>query len=412
MMPILPSERVSTFKESITLKLNAEAISLAKQGHNVINLTAGQLPFKPDSKFIDSIKKECNFLSSFQYSPVPGQGNLKEKLMKNFYRDNNINNENNLDVIISNGAKQSISNILCALLNPGDEVIIFTPYWVSYRPLIELYGGVVKVVESDFYDSFSPELNQLESLLSSKTKAIIVNSPSNPSGVIYSNDWMDKFGEIVESHPDVTIISDEIYRDLTYYDPAPKYFYQERQGLLNQTIIVGGISKSMAATGLRVGWAIAPKDFVGTLSKLQGQLTSGANSLIQSALVHYDLSNAQEYLNPIKVHLRENSKVLRDKLKEADLSHKWYQVRGAFYYILDFNKLPIHERFIKSVDDPSDYGHEICTYLLKSYGVACVPGTDFGLKNCARISLVSPNQEFESAVDLIIKACLDKEKTC
>jgi len=344
MMPIIPGKRVSGFKESVTLKLNAKAVALANEGQEIFNLTAGQLPFKPEQSLVDGVIQECNFLSSYQYSPVAGNPELRKKVIRNFEEENSLK-LNDYDCIISNGAKQSISNVLCALINPGDEVIIFTPYWVSYPPLIELFGGVAKVVECDFFDGFEPSKENLSKLITDKTKAIIVNSPSNPSGVIYSNDWMEDFSKMMIDHPGITILSDEIYRELFYYDPAPKYFYHYQPSLLERTIIVNGASKTMAATGLRIGWAIAPKSFISTLSKLQGQLTSGANSLCQSALANYDFSKSNDFLTNVKNHLRDNAKTVRDKFIKGKLSHKWYQTRGAFYFIIDFNKLPIHLGF-------------------------------------------------------------------
>ena len=408
MMPIQISERVSEFKESVTLKLNSQAVQMAKDGKDVLNLTAGQLPFKPDSKLVEGIKKECNFLESFQYAPVPGKLTLREKVIKEFVSDNSLEDNFELDCIISNGAKQSISNVLCSIINPGDEVIILSPFWVSYPPLIELYGGVVKLLESDFYENFVPGLEKLDNLISKKTKAIILNSPSNPSGIIYPKEWMSEFAKIMKAHPNLIIISDEIYRDLYYYDPRPSYFYNEDQSLLDQTIVIGGISKSMAATGLRIGWAIANKNFVKTLSKLQGQLTSGANSLIQTALDKYEFSSTGEFLAPIKNHLRGNLKVLREEFDKSDLSHKWYQARGAFYFIIDFSGTNIHQKYIETSEDKSDYSEAICQELLNSYGVACVPGSDFGLTNSARISLVSPKEEFLSAVRKITTAINSK----
>ena len=261
--------------------------------------------------------------------------------------------------------------------------------------MIELFGGVVKVVECDFFDGFEPSKANLEKIITKKTRAVIVNSPSNPSGVVYSNDWMEGFAKVMMDHPNITILSDEIYRELFYYDPAPSYFYHHEPSLLERTIIINGASKTMAATGLRIGWAIAPKDFVSTLSKLQGQLTSGANSLCQSALANYDFSKTQGYLTNVKNHLRDNAKIVRDKFIEGKLSHKWYQTRGAFYFIIDFNKLPIHLGFIKDEDDETDYSNEICELLLRECGVACVPGGDFGFKKlCKNIPRVKSDRVF------------------
>ena len=310
--------------------------------------------------------------------------------------------------MVSNGAKHVISNVLCSLVNPGDEVIIIAPYWVSYPAMIELYGGVTKVVESDFYDHFCPDIEGVKAAINDKTKAIIVNSPNNPVGIVYKPEWMKEFADLLSEHPDVCVISDEIYRELNYYDPTPSYFYQYNEALLERTVIISGVSKVMAATGLRIGWAVGPKAFIKKVGTLQGQTTSGANSLTQLALIQYDFNNLKEYLNPIKDHLRKNANILRDKLRENDLAHKWYQIDGAFYYLLDFKNLPILEYFAGDKDE-SDYSAEICQKILTDCGVALVPGASFGSPNTARLSLVSENQVFKKAIDRII-ACIQKKK--
>ncbi len=401
---MLVSDRISNFSESVTLKLNAKAISLSQEGNKIYNLTAGQLPFRPDSVFTESIKKETNFIKSFQYSPVPGSKDLREKILKWSEKERDLDLASSMDVLISNGAKQVLSTILCSLINPGDEVVIISPYWVSYPPMIKLYGGVVKVVETDFYEHFSPSMDSIREALTSKTKAIIINSPNNPVGHIYDDNWMRDFSQLMQEFPNTIIVSDEIYRELNYYDPGPRYFYQFEKNLLDRTCIVGGISKVMASTGLRIGWCIAPKSFISSMSKLQGHISSGASSLAQQGLLNYDLDRIPEFLSPIKVHLRENSKLLREKLRESDFAHKWYQISGAFYYLIDFSKLPILEKFQSSPDDSKDYASDICDHILTTYGVAMVPGSDFGVKNAARISLVSERDVFSEAIDLILKA--------
>ena len=401
------SERVSNFQESVTLKLNAEVVRMQDAGQKVINLTAGQLPFKPDQEFIKNMKQEANFLKSFQYSPVAGYPELREKI-KNWMADERKVVSRNSDVIISSGAKHVISNVLCSLINPGDEVIIIAPFWVSYPAMIELYGGVAKIVKSDFYDHYCPNIDGVKAAITDKTKAIIVNSPNNPVGTVYKPEWMSEFASLLEKHPKINLISDEIYKELNYYDPEPRYFYQENQNLLDRTIIISGISKIMAATGLRIGWALGPKEFIKKVSTLQGQTTSGANSIAQLALLHYNFDLITEYLNPIKDHLRRNANILRDKLRENNLSHKWYQVDGAFYYLLDLKNLPIMDHFMAD-DENQDFAGEICQKVLVEAGVAMVPGSDFGAPNTARLSLVSDNQVFSEALDKIIE-CLLKKK--
>ena len=241
------SDRVSNFQESVTLKLNAEVVKMQEAGEDVINLTAGQLPFKPDFEFINSIKQEANFLKSFQYSPVPGFPKLREKIKDWSAKERNVSLDD-FDTVVSNGAKQVISNVLCTMINPGDEVIIIAPYWVSYPSMIELYGGVTKVVESDFYDHFCPDIEGVKAAITDKTKAIIVNSPNNPVGIVYKPEWMKEFADLLGEHPNISVISDEIYRELNYYDPTPVYFYQYNESLLDRTIIISGISKIMAST--------------------------------------------------------------------------------------------------------------------------------------------------------------------
>jgi len=401
------SDRISNFRESVTLKMNAEVVKLQSMGQKVVNLTAGQLPFKPDFEFIKNIKQESNFLKSFQYSPVPGFPELREKVKKWMGDERRINFENS-EVLISSGAKHVIANVLCGLINPGDEVIIIAPFWVSYPAMINLYGGVVKIVGSDFYNHYSPDVEDIKSAITDKTKAIIINSPNNPVGTVYKNEWMRDFGNLMISYPGISIISDEIYRELNYYDPGPTYFYQYDESLLERTVIISGISKVMASTGLRIGWALGPIDFIKKISTLQGQTTSGANSLIQRALLNYDFTQLEEYLAPIKNHLRKNANILRDKLRENNLSHKWYQVDGAFYYLLDLKNLPVMENFSHG-EDQGDYATEICQKVLAEEGVALVPGSDFGAPNTARLSLVADNDVFSMAIDSLIK-CLLKKK--
>lgn len=401
------SDRVLNFQESVTLKLNAEVVKLQESGHEVINLTAGQLPFKPDFDFIKNIKQEANFLKSFQYCPVPGFVELRNKIKNWMSTDRHVNFDS-MDVIISNGAKHSISNVLCSLINPGDEVIVIAPYWVSYPALIELYGGVTKIAHSDFYDHYCPDVEAVRQLITEKTKAIIVNSPNNPVGTVYKPEWMKNFSKLMQDHPNISLISDEIYRELNFYDPMPTYFYQYDEELLKRTIIISGISKFMASTGLRLGWAVGPKEFIKKVGVLQGQTTSGANSLIQLALLQFDLQKLNDYLSPIKNHLRQNVNILRDKLRDNNLSHKWYQVDGAFYFLLDLKNLPIMDHFV-SDEENADYATEICQKILSDCGVALVPGSDFGAPNTARISLVANTDVFAKAVDLII-GCIQKKK--
>lgn len=395
------TNRVNSISESVTLKLNSKAVALSEQGRHIFNLTAGQLPYRPLSDFSDLISSELDFLKSYQYSPVPGFPALREKFIKNVEKTRNINFESSgvdVDCVITNGGKHAIANVLGTLINPGDEVVLLAPYWVSYPAIIKFCHGTPVPVQSNIFDVYTPSIEDIRAAITSKTRAIIVNSPNNPSGVHYSEEWMDEFGQMMKEFPEVGIISDEIYYQLYYFDPKPTYFYQKHPELLKRTVIVDGISKTLASTGLRIGYMIGPKHVCQAASKLQGQTTSGANSLIQRALINFDFDKTEDYLEPIKIHLRENSRVIVDTLKDFKLSTAWYQCTSAFYFLLDFTHTPCINRYRKDKDDQTDYAAEICEEILEELGIAIVPGGDFGAPNTARISLVSPKEQFTEAI--------------
>ncbi|EPZ52245.1 aminotransferase, class I/II [Bacteriovorax sp. BAL6_X] len=395
------SKRSQEINESITLKLNAKAVAMAQEGKKVYNLTAGQLPYRPPRELVESIRGELDFLKSFQYSPVAGDSELLEKIIDYVETSRGISFDefdHNFKAVVGNGGKHVLANIFASIVDPGDEVIVFAPYWISYPQMISLNGGVLKVVKASVFNAFEPDLEELKELINDKTKAIVLNSPNNPSGIFYNEKWMKKFAEIVKPFENTFIISDEIYYELNYYDPKPRYFYQYDRELLSRTIIVDGISKSLAATGLRLGYCIAHEEIIDAIKKIQGHTASGSCSLIQRALLRYNMNHVDEYLTPVKKHLRENAQVLREVLREYKLEKCWYQVSAAFYFLFDFSSAPVINRFKESDTDLTDYSVEICEQILEQKGVAMVPSGDFGLPNCARISLVLPKEDFRDAI--------------
>lgn len=405
------SKRSQEINESITLKLNAKAVALAAEGKKVYNLTAGQLPYRPPRELVESIRGELDFLKSFQYSPVAGDGELLEKIMDYVETSRGVSFEEHdveFGATIGNGGKHVLANIFSAIINPGDEVIVFAPYWISYPQMIKLNEGVIKVVEASVFNAFEPDLEVLKSLISDKTKAIVLNSPNNPSGIFYNEKWMKEFAQIIKPYENAYVISDEIYYELNYYDPKPTYFYQYDRELLDRTIIVDGISKSLAATGLRLGYCIANSEVIDAIKKIQGHTASGSCSLIQRALLRYNLDQIDEYLTPVKKHLRENALILREVLREYQLEKCWYQVTSAFYFLFDFSSAPIIDGYKKNETDTSDYSVEICERILVEKGVAMVPSGDFGLPNCARISLVLPKDDFKEAITKVAELMTQK----
>jgi aspartate aminotransferase len=394
---MLLSSRVKGVADSITQQLNEKAQRLAEEGHVVYNLSAGQLPIKPPQEFIEKIQQQLNFLKSYQYSPVNGIPELRKKILAHHGQTRNVNTEG-LEAVFSNGSKQSIYIALGAVIDPGDEVILLAPYWVSYPEMVKFWGGVPLTVKSTAFDGFSPALEDIDKIITPRTKAIIVNSPNNPAGVHYPEKWMRAFADLMKQHPHIWILSDEVYSDLTYFDPAPTYFYQHSPELIARTMVFGAISKSLAATGLRLGWTIAPQSATVAMGRIQGQATSGASALIQRALLDFDLQHLARFLEPVKVHLRRSANQVREKLKESDLGQLWYQSHSAFYFMLDFSRTPMFARFAGEHPE-KDYSKDICQELLEVHGVALVPGADFGLPNSARMSLIMEEVPFQEALN-------------
>lgn len=399
---MLLSSRVKGLQDSITMKLNEKAIQLTEEGKVIYNLSGGQLPIKPLPEFVEKIHHQLNFLKSYQYSPSSGFQNLRKKLTKHFADSRHLSHDifdENWDCIVSNGSKHSLYNALGALINPGDEVILLAPYWVSYPEMIKFWGGVPTVVRSNVFDAFVPAIDDIRKAMTSKTKAIIVNSPNNPAGIHYSEGWMREFAQFLHEFPELVVISDEVYSDINYFDPKPTYFYQVDHSLLQRTVIVHAISKSLASTGLRLGFVIAQAPIVAAMARIQGQTTSGPNSLVQRALADFDFKLIDSFLVPVRNHIRQNAAMVREKFREANLGHCWYQSTSAFYYMIDFSRTPMFNRFNQDTDN-SD---AIAAELLDGEGITVVPGSDFGIPNSARISLVIEEIPFQEAVTKIVR---------
>lgn len=399
---MLLSSRVKGLSYSITMKLNEKALNMSDEGKVIYNLSGGQLPIKPLAEFIEKVHHQLNFLKSYQYSPVAGFPNLRKKLSHHIAGLRHLPQdifESDYDCIVSNGSKHSIYNALGALVDPGDEVILLAPYWVSYPEMIKFWGGTPRVVKSNGFDGFVPAIEDIRRAMTPRTRAIIVNSPNNPAGIHYSESWMREFAEFMKEHPDLVVISDEVYSDIYYFDPRPSYFYQFDQTLLSRTVIIHAISKTLASTGLRLGFAIGPEDLISAMGKIQGQTTSGPNSLMQRALADFDLKLVESFLVPVKRHIRQNADTVREKFREANLGHCWYQSTSAFYFMIDFSRTPMFARF----EENKDHSYEIADELLQKEGITVVPGSDFGIPNSARIALVIEEVPFLEAISKIVR---------
>lgn len=401
------SSRISDTQASVTLKVSEKVSDKLALGEHIYNMTSGQLPFKPSAEFIAEIQKQLNFLKSYQYSPISGLGKLREKFLDYIETKRGFslkNQEVSFDCIISNGSKHSLYNALGALIDPGDEVILLAPYWVSYPEMIKFWGGQPVVVKSHAFDAYTPAIEEIEEAISEKTKVIILNSPNNPAGIHYSDGWMKKFAIFLENHKDLIVISDELYSELAYFDPKPTYFYQHNESLLERTVIIHGISKAFASTGLRIGFCIADNNLTKAMAKIQSQTTSGPNSLIQNALLNFDFSLLDNFCDPIQSRLRECSQIVRDCFREAGLPHCHYQTTSAFYYLLDFSRMPFFENYkVDELTPNTDFSYQIVDDILEKTGVALVPGSAFGYPNSARMSMTLEVSQFEEGMKKLIE---------
>lgn len=398
------SKRADAITDSVTLALNAKATQLKAKGEKVYNFTAGQLPFKPPTDFIEAIRGESHFLKSFQYSPASGSKKLKQKTLDDFKSRRNLNSQSieNWDVLVSNGAKHSLSTIMGTIIDPGDKVMLLGPYWLSYPHMVKGWGGEIVEVLSEISDGFAPSIEKIGQVFESqKIKAIVVNSPNNPSGVCYSDSWMKELATLLKRFPETWILSDEIYSELYYYDPAPSQVYQFAPELLERTLCFDGISKSLASTGLRIGFTLGPKEVLSKAGKIQAHFSSGPNSMIQYALEEWDWSQKKDFLISINDHLRKNTQVLKEILYEHALGKLWYQTQGAFYFLLDFSKTAKYEA-LKTSDD-EDLALRMTEELLLKERIAVVPTGDFGLKNAARLSMVVEEETLREGLPKLLQ---------
>jgi aspartate aminotransferase len=396
----LLSSRLRAMTESVTLSLNSKVVKLAEEGEKVYNLTAGQLPFKPDLVFIEELRKQTNFLKSYQYSPVAGFEETKKKFVDHVYQHRKLQTypKENLHCCISTGAKQAIFNAFAALINPGDEVILLAPFWLSYSEMVKVWEGQPIIVKSDLSMKFEPLIEDIERVIGPQTKMIVLNSPNNPTGIHYCAKWMKDFAQMLLKYPQIIVLSDEIYSEIYYYDPKPQFFYQFDESLLERTLIIDGLSKSFASTGLRIGYVLGNQTIINAINKIQGQSTSGANSLIQRAIMDYPLERLHEFLTPIKQHLGLNASTLKKILLENGLSHLWYQTYSAFYFIFDLSKT----RLANKIPAGEDQAAFLCEEILHQVKVAMVPTSDFGFPNGARISLVAETDIFAEAITKLV----------
>lgn len=373
--------------------VSMKATELRDQGRDIISLGFGE----PDFDTPDHIKEaaiEAIRQGKTKYPPVDGTKELKDAIVRKLKTENQLEFEK-AQIIVSNGAKQSLSNVLISLLNPGDEVILPAPYWVSYPDMIKLAEGQPVILNATAENEFKITAKQLESSITDQTRLLIFNSPSNPTGKVYSEAEYRELAEVLVEYPKVMIVCDDIYEHIYWGEETYRTLLNVCPELSERTVIVNGVSKAYAMTGWRIGYAAGPQELVQAMLKTQSQSTSGACSISQAAATAA-LDGPQDCIAQMRAEYLRRYQYLREALNDID-GIECEDCDGAFYAFPSFKT--IIDRMPDIRDDV-----ELATWMLENAGVAMVPGTAFGAPGHLRLSFATSMENLHSCVSRIKRA--------
>ena len=390
----LLSERVENLSESATIAMARKSRELKAKGIDVISLSLGEPDFNtPD--FIKQAAKEGIDQNYSKYMAVNGYEDLRMAISAKFKRDNNIDYSKD-QIVVSTGAKQSIANVVLSLINPGDEVIIPAPYWVSYEEIVKMAEGVPVGIETSIENDFKITPDQLKAAINTKTKLMIYSSPCNPSGSVYTKEELRGLADVLKDHPSIVVISDEIYEHINFTN---SYFSMAAfDDMYNQVVTVNGVSKSFAMTGWRLGYIGAPNWIASACTKIQGQFTSGASSISQRAALAA-ISEDPKVVIPMKNAFLERRNYMIKELRSIS-GFNINEPEGAFYLFPDVSAF-FGKEFEGNKITNAD---ELCLFLLEEAKVALVTGNAFGSPNCIRISYAASMEELKEAISRIKNA--------
>ncbi|MFT3738819.1 MAG: pyridoxal phosphate-dependent aminotransferase [Breznakibacter sp.] len=393
------SLRLKQLAQSETLAMAQRSRELQAQGIDIVNLSIGEPDFNTPDHIKEAAKKAVDDNYS-HYTPVPGLLPLRQSIVDKFKRDNGLDYTAD-QIVVSTGAKQSIANVLYSIVDDGDEVIIPAPYWVSYIEMVKLAGGVPVIIKAGLESDFKIAPWQLEEAITPRTKVFLFSSPSNPTGSLYSGEELEQLSEVLDKHPDVVAISDEIYELINYV--APHASIASCKGMKERTVVVNGMSKGYAMTGYRIGYIAAPLWIAKACTKLQGQYTSGTCAVAQvaaKAALDGGLEASAEMVEVFKQR-RDLVYGLASQIEGLKVN----KPTGAFYLFPDVSHF-----FGKSFDEKIVHdAQELSMYLLEEGHVATVSGAAFGAPECIRLSYATSNDKLTEAMKRI-KDALSKLK--
>ncbi len=379
------SSLLQRFNEPETLKMAKLGRELRAKGIDVIDLSLGEPDFDtPDHIKNAAIKAIDNNWS--HYTPVAGYMDLREAVCTKFKRDNNLDYKPE-NIVVSTGAKQSLANLILALVDKGDEVIIPTPYWVTYSELVKLAEGKVVEIRSKAENDFKISADDLEKVITPRTKAFLFSSPCNPSGSVYSQDELSKLADVFRKHPDVAIISDEIYEYINFVGKNESI--AQFDDIKDRVIIVNGLSKGFAMTGWRLGYIAANPEIAKATEKIQGQFTSGTNSIAQRAAINALTEDLEPSYRMVEQFTARRKKVM-ELVKEIP-GIKCFEPQGAFYIFPDVTYYYGKSDGTTTITNANDF----CMYLLNTAHVSSVMGDAFGEPDCVRFSFANSMENIE-----------------
>ena len=394
------SERINNMSESATLAMAAKARELKSKGVDIISLSLGEPDFKTPKHIQEAAKAAIDSEKYFAYPPVTGYQDLREAIANKLQKENGIPSSAE-QIVVSNGAKQSIANIMLAMLNPGDEVVVFAPYWVSYVELIKLAEGTPVMITGTLENDFKPTAEQLKAAITDKTKAILYSSPCNPTGGVFTEKEMKEIADVVKEH-DIMVIADEIYEHINFTEEG-HFSMASLPDMAERTITVNGFSKGFAMTGWRVGYISAPLEIAKAASKVQGQITSGNCSIAQRAALAAITEDLQPTKDMTAVYHKRRDMVI-DMLNDIE-GVKTYVPKGAFYIFPDVSYFFGKSDGQQTITDAND----LAMYILNEASVSTVTGDAFGAPNCIRLSYAASDNELVEAIKRM-KAVLNKLK--
>jgi aspartate aminotransferase len=388
------SDRINNMAESATLAMASKAREFKSRGIDVISLSLGEPDFATPKHIQEGAKDAIDEGKYFAYPPVPGYQDVREAIADKFNKENNIPYKAE-NIVVSNGAKQSIANVMYSLINPGDEVVVFSPFWVSYSALIELAEGKPVYIEGSLENDFKATAEQLRAAITPKTKAIIYSSPCNPTGSVFLKEELEAIAKVVLEHDHIIVIADEIYEHINY--TGQHQSMAAIDGMFDRTITINGVAKGFAMTGWRVGYIGAPLWIAKGCTKIQGQITSANCSIAQRATLTALTSDLGPTKEMAEAYLRRRNMVY-DLLKEIP-GVNVNLPEGAFYFFPD-----ISEYFGKSNGEAAiNNASDLCIYLLENAHVSLVTGEAFGAPKCIRISYAASDEHLIEAMDRIKK---------